>query len=161
MDEGGNMQTVDYDTLIYTDLRQYLLRLVGGNVVRGRQNNAPFPEDVTMMQFLRDETLSQDYDDDGNVSHLITRCIQLDFFGVNANAKGRQVATMWKTPYTGRELTKCVPLYCDTLKSVPFINEKGIYEERAILEIYLQFTVHYAYNVDQANVYIKDIVKWP
>lgn len=161
MDEGGNMQTVDYDTLIYTDLRQYLLRLVGGNVVRGRQNNAPLPEDVTMMQFLRDETLSQDYDDDGNVSHLITRCIQLDFFGVNANAKGRQVATMWKTPYTGRELTKCVPLYCDTLKSVPFINEKGIYEERAILEIYLQFTVHYAYNVDQANVYIKDIVKWP
>lgn len=54
MDKGVGMQTVDYDKLIYADVRQFLLGLVGGNVVRGRQNNAPLPQDVIVMQNIKD-----------------------------------------------------------------------------------------------------------
>lgn len=161
MDQGISMQTVDYDKLIYADVRQFLLGLVGGNVVRGRQNNAPLPQDVIVMQNINDVSVNQGYDDGGNVSETLTRCIQLDFFGTNASAKARQVATMWKTPYACDALKQCQPLYTGIMRNVQFVNEKQLFEDRCILEVYLQFTAVYEYNVETTDqVYIKDISRW-
>lgn len=157
------MSTItDYDKLIYADLRAYLLDTVGGNVVRGRQNNAPLPQNVVIMQTINDETIMQGIEDEqGNVKEVITRCVQLDFFGDDANAKARKIATMWKTSYTCDKLKQCQPLYAGLLKSVQFVNEKNLFEDRAILEVYLQFEVVYQYNVQTTdNVYIKDIKQW-
>lgn len=155
------MQTVeDYDSEIYADLRKYLLGLIDVPVLRGRQNNAPLPDNAVIMQFLYDTSPSQDYDSDGTLCETITRSIQLDFFGEGANNRARKVSTFWKTNYSCEKLTACQPLYAGILRSVPFVNEKNLYEERAILEVFLQFTVVYEYNVETtANVKV-GLYKW-
>lgn len=160
MDKGNRMQTIDYDTIIYTDLRQYLMGLLNCNVIRGRQNYSPIPEGCVIMQNLYDESPQQIYDVDGNVKEVLTRCIQLDFIGANAGAWCRQVATMWKTPYTCDALTNSSPLYCNNAISQQFVNEKNIYEDRYILAVFLQFEVNYAYNVDKTDNVTVGIKSW-
>lgn len=160
MDKGSCMQTVDYDTLIYTDVRKYLIDLLACPVIRGRQNYSPLPEGCIVMQNINDEQAWQDYDDDGNVVDVVTRCIQLDFFGKDAGSRARLVATMWKTPYTCDALTNSAPLYCNNLISQQFVNEKGIYEDRYILDVFLQFQVNYEYNVDKTDQLSVSIKAW-
>lgn len=155
------MQTVtDYDSEIYADLRQYLLNLLGVPVVRGRQNNAPLPDNAVIMQLLYDQSPNQDYDENGNICEVVTRVIQLDFFGEGANNRARKIATFWKTDYTCDALKKCQPLYTGNLRSIQFINEKNLFEDRAILEVFLQFSVVYEYNVETTSNVKIGIHEW-
>lgn len=154
------MQTIDYDTIIYIDLRQYLIGLLNCTVIRGRQNYSPIPEGCIIMQNLYDESPQQQYDQDGNVVEVLTRCIQLDFIGSMAGAWCRQVATLWKTPYTTENMTVASPLYCDNAISQQFVNEKNIYEDRYILSVFLQFQVNYEYNVDKTDQVKLEVKPW-
>lgn len=160
MDEGDCMQTVDYDTLVYKDLRQYLVAMLNCTVIRGRQNYSPLPEGCIIMQNLYDESPQQGYTQDGKITEVLTRCIQLDFIGASAGAWCRQVATMWKTPYTVDALQSTSPLYCNNPISQQFVNEKDIYEDRYILDVFLQFETNYEYNVDKTDNVTVSIKSW-
>lgn len=154
------MQTVDYDTLVYKDLRQYLVAMLNCTVIRGRQNYSPLPEGCIIMQNLYDESPQQGYAQDGKITEVLTRCIQLDFIGASAGAWCRQVATVWKTPYTVDALQSTSPLYCNNPISQQFVNEKDIYEDRYILDVFLQFETNYEYNVDKTDNVTVSIKSW-
>ena len=160
MDEGSSMQTVDYDSSRYSDVRQYLIGLLNCPVVRGRQNYSPLPEGCVLMQNIDDEQIWQDYDDNGDVTDVVTRRMQLDFFGKDASARARLIGTMWKTPYSVDALKQCAPLYCNNVISQQFVNEKGIYEDRCILDVFLQFEANYEYNVDKTDQLSVEIKRW-
>lgn len=154
------MQTIDYDKLIYTDIRQYLLSMFDCPVVRGRQNYSPLPEGCIIMQNIDDEQIWQDYDDNGYINDVVQRRMQLDFYGVDAGARARQVHSMWKTHYTTEKLTQCAPIFCNSLISIQFVNEKGVYEDRYTLDVFLQFAVNYEYNVDKTDNLSVEVKKW-
>lgn len=154
------MQTVDYDTQVYTDLRQYLKTLLNCPVVRGRQNNVPMPDDCVIMQNLFDNSPMQGYEVDGKLNEVVTRCIQLDFYGSMAGAKCRQIATLWKSEYSCSHLNFISPLYCNNPKSQQYVNEKGIYEDRYILEVFLQFSTYYEYNRESTDKLDIGVKSW-
>lgn len=136
------------------------MKLLDCPVVRGRQNYSPLPEGCVIMQNLFDTQTWQHYDIGGEVVDIITRRMQLDFFGENAGARARQIATMWGTPYTCDALEYSQPLYCYDLVSQQFVNEKGIYEDRYILDILLQFHVYYEYELDKIKQVQVGVKRW-
>lgn len=144
---------------IYTDIRTYLIALFNCTVIRGRQNNLPLPEDCIVMTILFNTDLDQiktDYTDNGTgvtaqAQQSIQATMQLDFFGVNAANRSMQVQALWRSPYTTERLSKCQPLFSKPPQNLQYINESGVYEQRYMLEVALQYNPYYEYNEESAT----------
>ena len=144
---------------LYTDIRKYLIAALDlqqdAPIVQGYQNANPIPIDAIIMTFRDDGRLDQTSHTYENgkiiVFDSIRGVMQLDFYGESSYDKARQIATLWKSPYTTTTLQDCVPLNCFRIRDLSFVNEAGFYELRYMIELELQYNTKYEKTVNIAK----------
>ncbi|MDS7935666.1 hypothetical protein RMB03_17405 [Acinetobacter sp. V91_7] len=138
------MPSITHEDL-YTEVRAYLLGLFDCEVVQGRQNGSPLPNNGILMTILFSQNIGTSIDDHDEALNQTTVLqaqnvmLQLDFFGEMAQARSTRVSMLWRNEYTTERLKLCQPLYCNDPKSLDFINEQDRFEDRWMIELYLQY----------------------
>lgn len=137
---------------LYTDMRRYLLTTFNlsdkdTTIVKGYNNYNPIPINAIIMTFLQGSPLDQksvEYEGDKMIIfNSVQGMMQLDFYGDKAHDKAQEVATLWNSPYTTEILKDCVPLDNPRVRDLSFINEAGVYEQRFMTELSLQYNTKY------------------
>lgn len=132
---------------IYKDVRGFLLGLFPGSgqqVIQAMQNNNPLPDGAVVMQVLFSKNLDTAVitslpPAQAAIRNSVEVRMQIDFYGVNAEASSRIVANLWRTGYTCDLLTTCQPLYVQSHDRHVYINDSNQYEDRWILDLGLQY----------------------
>lgn len=144
-------------TPLYTDMRQYLLATFNlpandTSVVRGYNNLNPIPIDAIIMTFLQGQHIDQKSEnyvgDKLIVFNSVRGMMQLDFYGDKAHDRAQEVATLWNSSYTTDLLKQCVPLENPRVRDLSFVNEAGMYEQRFMTELSLQYNTKYEKTVN-------------
>lgn len=133
---------------IYRDIRLFLLGLFPGSelqIVQAAQNNQPLPNNAVVMQVLfsgnfdiavvTDRSVQGEQD----IQNSVGMRMQLDFYGVDAEARSRAVNNLWKTQYTCDRLSVCQPLYVQSYNRHVYVNDSNQYEDRWIMDLVLQY----------------------
>ena len=131
-------------------------------IVRGYQNGMPLPIDGIVITFITETDLDQlSYSDVTNpdlISQTVTvqtavkTMMQVDCYGDLGQARARQIATMFKSPYACERLQSCQPLDYRPPKNLSFVNEASEYEPRWMVEIDMQYNPHYTYRQESTTV---------
>lgn len=143
----------NYHDEIYTEVRSYLIGLFSCPVVKGYQNNSPLPENGIVMTIIHERDFDQasDYTDEDllltYVQNSTEVMMQLDFYGELAAGRARQVVNFWRNEYTTSRLKVCQPLHSKQPVQMQHVNEKNMYEQRWMLEIYLQYNPEFSYEL--------------
>lgn len=144
-------------TPLYIDIRQYLLATFelpvnDTTIVKGYNNLNPIPIDAIIMTFMQGSHLDQksvNYEEDKMiVFNSVRGMMQLDFYGDKACDRAQEIATLWNSPYTTGLLKDCVPLENPRVRDLSFVNEAGIYEQRFMTELSLQYNTKYEKTVN-------------
>ena len=131
-------------------------------IVRGYQNGMPLPIDGIVITFITETDLDQlSYSEVTNpdlISQTVTvqtavkTMMQVDCYGELGQARARQIATMFKSPYACERLQSCKPLDYRPPKNLSFVNEASEYEARWMVEIDMQYNPHYTYRQESTTV---------
>ena len=131
-------------------------------IVRGYQNGMPLPIDGIVITFITETDLDQlSYSGVTNpdlISQTVTvqtavkTMMQVDCYGELGQARARQIATMFKSPYACERLQSCQPLDYRPPKNLSFVNEASEYEARWMVEIDMQYNPHYTYRQESTTV---------
>ena len=131
-------------------------------IVRGYQNGVPLPIDGIVITFITETDLDQlSYSEVTNpdlISQTVTvqtavkTMMQVDCYGELGQARARQIATMFKSPYACERLQSCQPLDYRPPKNLSFVNEASEYEARWMVEIDMQYNPHYTYRQESTTV---------
>ena len=131
-------------------------------IVRGYQNGMPLPIDGIVITFITETDLDQlSYSEVTNpdlISQTVTvqtavkTMMQVDCYGELGQARARQIATMFKSPYACERLQSCQPLDYRPPKNLSFVNEASEYEARWMVEIDMQYNPHYTYRQESTTV---------
>ena len=131
-------------------------------IVRGYQNTQPLPIDGIVITFITETDLDQlSYSEVTNpdlISQTVTvqtavkTMMQVDCYGELGQARARQIATMFKSPYACERLQSCQPLDYRPPKNLSFVNEASEYEARWMVEIDMQYNPHYTYRQESTTV---------
>lgn len=146
---------MNYLTPIYTDMRQYLVKLLPdavNDVVRAYQNNIAMPKNAIIMTFMMEKRLDQLSAQVENgvqtVFDSIQGTMQIDCYGDKAHERAAKICTMWQSSYSTDILQDCQPLYANDPKDLTYVNEKGQYELRFMTALELQYNRGYDVNID-------------
>ena len=140
---------------IYKEVQAYLLGLFSCSpqtVIQGYQNNNPLPDEAVVMTILFENELDiavSRYDSDADktaVQQSVEVTMQVDCYGPQAAARARKLSTLWKNHYTTAALKSCQPLYSNSPKRLPIINEKSVYEDRWLVELVLQYNPYFEHD---------------
>lgn len=140
---------------IYKEVRAYLLGLFScppQTVIQGYQNNNPLPNEAVVMTILFENELDMavsHYDlaaDKTAVQQSVEVTMQVDCYGPQAATRARKLATLWKNHYTTAALKSCQPLYSNSPKRLPIINEQSVYEDRWLVELTLQYNPYFEHD---------------
>ena len=136
-------------------------------IVRGYQNGMPLPIDGMVITFITETDLDQlSYSEVTNpdlISQTVTvqtavkTMMQVDCYGELGQARARQIATMFKSPYACERLQSCQPLDYRPPKNLSFVNEASEYEARWMVEIDMQYNPHYTYHQESTKTITVDI----
>lgn len=136
-------------------------------IVRGYQNGMPLPIDGIVITFITETDLDQlSYSEVTNpdlISQTVTvqtavkAMMQVDCYGDLGQARARQIATMFKSPYACERLQSCQPLDYRPPKNLSFVNEASEYEARWMVEIDMQYNPHYTYHQESTKTITVDI----
>ena len=136
-------------------------------IVRGYQNTQPLPIDGIVITFITETDLDQlSYSEVTNpdlISQTVTvqtavkTMMQVDCYGELGQARARQIATMFKSPYACERLQSCQPLDYRPPKNLSFVNESSEYEARWMVEIDMQYNPHYTYRQESTKTITVDI----
>ena len=136
-------------------------------IVRGYQNGMPLPIDGIVITFITETDLDQlSYSKVTNpdlISQTVTvqtavkTMMQVDCYGDLGQARARQIATMFKSPYACERLQSCQPLDYRPPKNLSFVNEASEYEARWMVEIDMQYNPHYTYRQESTKTITVDI----
>lgn len=136
-------------------------------IVRGYQNTQPLPIDGIVITFITETDLDQlSYSEVTNpdlISQTVTvqtavkTMMQVDCYGDLGQARARQIATMFKSPYACERLQSCQPLDYRPPKNLSFVNEASEYEPRWMVEIDMQYNPHYTYHQESTKTITVDI----
>lgn len=136
-------------------------------IVRGYQNGMPLPIDGIVITFITETDLDQlSYSEVTNpdlISQTVTvqtavkTMMQVDCYGDLGQARARQIATMFKSPYACERLQSCQPLDYRPPKNLSFVNEASEYEPRWMVEIDMQYNPHYTYHQESTKTITVDI----
>ena len=136
-------------------------------IVRGYQNGMPLPIDGIVITFITETDLDQlSYSKVTNpdlISQTVTvqaavkTMMQVDCYGDLGQARARQIATMFKSPYACERLQSCKPLDYRPPKNLSFVNEAAEYEPRWMVEIDMQYNPHYTYRQESTKTITVDI----
>ena len=136
-------------------------------IVRGYQNGMPLPIDGIVITFITETDLDQlSYSKVTNpdlISQTVTvqtavkTMMQVDCYGELGQARARQIATMFKSPYACERLHSCQPLDYRPPKNLSFVNEASEYEARWMVEIDMQYNPHYTYRQESTKTITVDI----
>jgi hypothetical protein len=132
---------------IYKDVRAFLLGLFPGSekqIIQAAQNNNPLPNNAVVMQVLFSKNLDIAVvtplpPTEAAIQNSVELRMQIDFYGVNAEARSRIVANLWRTGYTCDLLTTCQPLYVQSHDRHIYVNDSNQYEDRWIIDLGLQY----------------------
>ena len=140
---------------IYKEVQAYLLGLFScppQTVIQGYQNNSPLPDEAVVMTILFENELDMAVShynpaaDKTAVQQSVEVTMQVDCYGPQAAARARKLSTLWKNHYTTAALTRCQPLYSNSPKRMPIINEKSAYEDRWLVELALQYNPYFEHD---------------
>ena len=136
-------------------------------IVRGYQNGMPLPIDGIVITFITETGLDKlSYSEVTNpdlISQTVTvqtavkTMMQVDCYGDLGQARARQIATMFKSPYACERLQSCQPLDYRPPKNLSFVNEASEYEPRWMVEIDMQYNPHYTYHQESTKTITVDI----
>lgn len=133
---------------IYKDVRLFLLGLFPGSqsqIIQAAQNNEPLPNNAIVMQVLFadnfDIAVVTDRPDEGeqDIQNSVEVRMQIDFYGVDAEARSRVVNNLWRTQYACDRLSACQPLYVQSYNRHVYVNDSNQYEDRWIMDLGLQY----------------------
>jgi len=132
---------------IYKDVRAFLLGLFPGSekqIIQAAQNNNPLPNQAVVIQVLFSKNLDIAVvtplpPTEAAIQNSVEVRMQIDFYGVNAEARSRVVANLWRTGYACDLLTACQPLYVQSHDRHIYVNDSNQYEDRWIIDLGLQY----------------------
>jgi hypothetical protein len=132
---------------IYKDVRAFLLGLFPGaeqQIIQAAQNNNPLPNNAIVMQVLFSTNLDIAVvtnlpPTEAAIQNSVEVRMQIDLYGVNAEARSRVVANLWRTGYACDLLTACQPLYVQSHDRHIYVNDSNQYEDRWIIDLGLQY----------------------
>ena len=171
MGEGGIMAEVDFLDQMFIEIWEMFAEMFptfdSSKIVRGYQNTQPLPIDGIVITFITETDLDQlSYSEVTNpdlISQTITvqtavkTMMQVDCYGELGQARARQIATMFKSPYACERLQSCQPLDYRPPKNLSFVNEASEYEARWMVEIDMQYNPHYTYRQESTKTITVDI----
>ena len=166
MGEGGVMAEVDFLDQMFIEIWEMFAEMFptfdSSKIVRGYQNTQPLPIDGIVITFITETDLDQlSYSEVTNpdlISQTVTvqtavkTMMQVDCYGDLGQARARQIATMFKSPYACERLQSCQPLDYRPPKNLSFVNEASEYEARWMVEIDMQYNPHYTYRQESTTV---------
>ena len=166
MGEGGVMAEVDFLDQMFIEIWEMFAEMFptfdSSKIVRGYQNTQPLPIDGIVITFITETDLDQlSYSEVTNpdlISQTVTvqtavkTMMQVDCYGELGQARARQIATMFKSPYACERLQSCQPLDYRPPKNLSFVNEASEYEARWMVEIDMQYNPHYTYRQESTTV---------
>ena len=166
MGEGGIMAEVDFLDQMFIEIWGMFAEMFptfdSSKIVRGYQNGMPLPIDGIVITFITETDLDQlSYSEVTNpdlISQTVTvqtavkTMMQVDCYGDLGQARARQIATMFKSPYACERLQSCQPLDYRPPKNLSFVNEASEYEARWMVEIDMQYNPHYTYRQESTTV---------
>ena len=171
MGEGGIMAEVDFLDQMFIEIWEMFAEMFptfdSSKIVRGYQNGMPLPIDGIVITFITETDLDQlSYSEVTNpdlISQTVTvqtavkTMMQVDCYGELGQARARQIATMFKSPYACERLQSCQPLDYRPPKNLSFVNEASEYEARWMVEIDMQYNPHYTYRQESTKTITVDI----
>ena len=161
------MSEIDFLNQMFIEIRAMLLEFFTCPIVQGYQNGVPLPIDGIVITFITETDLDQlSYSEVTNpdlISQTVTvqtavkTMMQVDCYGDLGQARARQIATMFKSPYACERLQSCKPLDYRPPKNLSFVNEASEYEARWMVEIDMQYNPHYTYHQESTKTITVDI----
>lgn len=161
------MSEIDFLNQMFIEIRAMLLEFFTCPIVQGYQNGVPLPIDGIVITFITESDLDQlSYSEVTNpdlISQTVTvqtavkTMMQVDCYGDLGQARARQIATMFKSPYACERLQSCKPLDYRPPKNLSFVNEAAEYEPRWMVEIDMQYNPHYTYRQESTKTITVDI----
>ena len=161
------MSEIDFLNQMFIEIRAMLLEFFTCPIVQGYQNGVPLPIDGIVITFITETDLDQlSYSEVTNpdlISQTVTvqtavkTMMQVDCYGELGQARARQIATMFKSPYACERLQSCKPLDYRPPKNLSFVNESAEYEPRWMVEIDMQYNPHYTYQQESTRTIQIDI----
>lgn len=161
------MSEIDFLNQMFIEIRAMLLEFFTCPIVQGYQNGVPLPIDGIVITFITETDLDQlSYSEVTNpdlISQTVTvqtavkTMMQVDCYGELGQARARQIATMFKSPYACERLQSCKPLDYRSPKNLSFVNEASEYEARWMVEIDMQYNPHYTYRQESTKTITVDI----
>ena len=161
------MSEIDFLNQMFIEIRAMLLEFFTCPIVQGYQNGVPLPIDGIVITFITETDLDQlSYSEVTNpdlISQTVTvqtavkTMMQVDCYGELGQARARQIATMFKSPYACERLQSCQPLDYRPPKNLSFVNEAAEYEPRWMVEIDMQYNPHYTYRQESTKTITVDI----
>lgn len=165
------MSEIDFLNQMFIEIRAMLLEFFTCPIVQGYQNGVPLPIDGIVITFITETDLDQlSYSDDEDTTALssepfkiitvqtaVKTMMQVDCYGDLGQARARQIATMFKSPYACERLQSCKPLDYRPPKNLSFVNESAEYEPRWMVEIDMQYNPHYTYRQESTKTITVDI----
>lgn len=161
------MSEIDFLNQMFIEIRAMLLEFFTCPIVQGYQNGVPLPIDGIVITFITETDLDQlSYSEVTNpdlISQTVTvqtavkTMMQVDCYGELGQARSRQIATMFKSPYACERLQSCQPLDYRPPKNLSFVNEASEYEARWMVEIDMQYNPHYTYRQESTKTITVDI----
>lgn len=156
------MSEIDFLNQMFIEIRAMFLEFFTCPIVQGYQNGVPLPIDGIVITFITETDLDQlSYSEVTNpdlISQTVTvqtavkTMMQVDCYGELGQARARQIATMFKSPYACERLQSCQPLDYRPPKNLSFVNEASEYEARWMVEIDMQYNPHYTYRQESTTV---------
>ena len=144
---------------IYKDIRKFLVGLFPGSelqVIQAAQNNNPLPNNAVVMQILFTNNLDIAVTTslpptESAIQNSVEVRMQFDFYGVQAEARSRIVANIWRSEYSCERLTVCQPLYVQSHHRHVYVNDSNQYEDRWIMDLGLQYNPQVTVTQDFAD----------
>lgn len=144
---------------IYKDVRKFLIGLFPGSelqVIQAAQNNNPLPNNAVVMQILFTNNLDIAVvtslpPTEAAIQNSVEVRMQIDFYGVQAEARSRIVANLWRSEHACERLTACQPLYVQSHNRHVYINDSNQYEDRWIMDLGLQYNPQVTVTQDFAD----------
>lgn len=160
MDAGDRMASLNLTQQeVYKDIRKFLVDLFPGSelqVIQAAQNNNPLPNNAVVMQVLFTNNLDIAVTTslpptEAAIQNSVEVRMQVDFYGVQAEARSRTVTNIWRSEYACERLTVCQPLYVQSHNRHVYINDSNQYEDRWILDLGLQYNPQVTVTQDFAD----------
>ena len=132
---------------IYKDVRAFMLGLFPGaelQIIQAAQNNNALPHNAVVMQILFQRNFDVAVETplppiEAAIQNSVEVRMQVDFYGVQAEARSRTVSNLWRSSFGCDGLKVCQPLYLQSLNRSVYVNDSNQYEDRWIMDVALQY----------------------